>query len=91
MPIVENAPDSGQELRWREWQEMGRSNDRKADKRMKVVFFVIGLVLLALVLYYAFRPKISADSDYVRRALRYDHNSILVALRPADVIGLSVQ
>ena len=91
MPIVENAPDSGQELRWREWQEKDRRNDRMADKRMKLVFFFVGLILLAWILYYALQPRISADSDYVRRALRYDHNSMLVALRPANIIGLPVQ
>jgi hypothetical protein len=51
MPIIENAPDSGQELRWRAWQEKGRRNDRLADKRMKVVFFFVGLILLAWILY----------------------------------------
>ena len=82
MPIVKNAHDTEQELRWRAWQNKGRLNDRLADKRMKILFFVVGLILLAWILYYAFRPGISADSDFVRRALSYDYNSILAALRP---------
>jgi hypothetical protein len=51
MPIVENAPDSRQELRWRAWQDKGHCNDRLADKRIKVVSSVVGLILLAWILY----------------------------------------
>jgi hypothetical protein len=76
---IENSLDSEQELRWRTWQEKGRRNDRLADKRMKVLFSIVGLILLACMLYYAFRPKISPDSNYVRRAIAYYHTSILVA------------
>ena len=87
MSIVENSPDSEKELRWRTWQKKGQRNDRLADKRMKVLFSVVGLILLAWILYYAFRPKISPDSDYVQRVLGHDHISILVALRPAVFIS----
>lgn len=69
MPLSENSPDSEQELRWQTWQEKSRRSDRLADKRMKVIFSIVGLILLAWVLYYALGPKGSSDSDHVQRAL----------------------
>ena len=70
MPIAEKSPDSEQELRWRAWQEKGRRADRLAEKRMKVLFSIVGLILVAVILYYVFRAKISPDSDHVQRAAR---------------------
>ena len=69
MPLSENSPDSEQELRWQTWQEKSRRSDRLADKRMKVIFSIVGLILLAWVLYYALGAKASSDSDHVQRAL----------------------
>jgi hypothetical protein len=40
-----------QELRWRAWQEKGRLADRLAETRMKVLVTIVGLILLALILY----------------------------------------
>lgn len=80
MPIAENSPDSEQELRWRAWQEKGRCADRLADKWTKVLFSVIGLILLAGILYYTLRAKASPDSDHVQRAVACDHVSTRVAL-----------
>lgn len=68
MPIAENSPNSEQELRWRTWQEKGRRADRLVDKRMKVLFSVVGLILLAWILYYGLRAKASPDSDHVQNA-----------------------
>ena len=58
MTIAQESPDSEDELRWRTWQEKGQRADRLADKRMKVLFSIVGLILLALILYYTLRPKV---------------------------------
>ena len=78
MPIAEKSPDSEQELRWRRWQEKGRRADRLADRRLKVLFSVVGLILLACILYYAFWTKASPDSDHVQNAAGSNHISILI-------------
>jgi type VI protein secretion system component VasF len=78
MPIAEKSPDSEQELRWRAWQEKGRRADRLAERRMKVLFSIVGLILVAVILYYGFRAKIWPDSDHVQHAVRSDHISILI-------------
>ena len=78
MPIAEKSPDSEQELRWRTWQEKGQRVDRLAEKRMKIVFSIVGLILLALILYYAMRTKASPDSDHVQNAVGSNHISILM-------------
>ena len=77
MPIAEKSPDSEQELRWRAWQEKGRRTDRLAEKRMKVLFSIVGLVLVAMILYYVFRSKIPPNSDHVEHAVVSDPISIL--------------
>jgi hypothetical protein len=73
IPMHKDSPDSEQELRWRGWQEKGRLADRLADRRMNVMFTLVGLILLAWILYCAFRPKVSRDVDRVQNAMRCDH------------------
>lgn len=78
MLIAEKSPDSDQELRWRTWQEKGRRSDRLADKRVKIVFSIVGLFLLAWILCYALRTKASPDSEHVQDAVGGDHISMLI-------------
>ena len=80
MPIAEKSPDSEQQLRWRKWQEKGRRADRLAEKRMKVVCAVVGLILLACILHYAVWTKASPDSDHVQNAVESNHISILIVV-----------
>lgn len=79
MALPENSRDSEQEILWRRWQEKGRVADRLAERRMKVLFAVIALVLLVWVLYSALRPKVSHDLDRVQRAIRYDNSLSFVS------------
>lgn len=72
MPIAEKSPDSEQELRWRTWQQKGRRADLLAEKRMKVLFSVVGLIVLGLILYYTFAP----NSDHLRNPVGSDFNSL---------------
>lgn len=51
MPPSENSRDSEQERRWHAWQEKNRRADRIADKRMKVLFIVVSVILLISILY----------------------------------------
>ena len=76
MLIAVESPDSAQEIRWRAWQEKGRRADRLAKKRMKVLFSIVGLTLVAVILCYVFRAKISPDSDHVQQLVGSDHVSI---------------
>ena len=50
MTPSENPPDSLQDLRWQAWEKKNRREDGIAEKRMKVVFVVAGLILLILLL-----------------------------------------
>jgi len=54
MPISQNSLDSELELRWRTWLDKGKRADRLADKRMKVLFSVVGVILLVWILVNAF-------------------------------------
>lgn len=66
MPPSENSRDSEQELRWRAWQEKNRRADRIADKWMKVLFTVAGVILLISILYVWHQSQRHARSDAVR-------------------------
>jgi hypothetical protein len=66
MPIAEKSPDSDQELRWRTWEEKGRRADRLAEKRMRVLFSIVGLILLTWIVFYALRTKASRTPDRER-------------------------
>jgi len=79
MPMSPHSPGSAMELRWRTWQEKGKRADRLADKWMKVLFSVVGVVLLVWILFYVFRAKALPDPSHAQRAAACDHISSLVA------------
>jgi len=54
MPISQNSLDSELELRWRTWLDKGKRTNRLADKRMKVLFSVVGVILLDWILVNVF-------------------------------------
>ena len=45
-----DASESDNALRWRKWQETSHEADRRTEKRMKILFFVVAGVLLAWTL-----------------------------------------
>jgi hypothetical protein len=51
MTLSEQSHDSEQNSRWLAWEEKSRRQDRIAEKRMKVVFVVLGVILLIALLY----------------------------------------
>ena len=65
MPPSENSRDSEQELRWRAWQEKNRRADRIADKWMKVLFTVAGVILLISILYVWHQSQRHARSVFL--------------------------
>ena len=65
MPTSQNFSDSDLERRWRTWQEKSNRADRLADKRMKILFSVVAVILLTWILYYLLR----ADSKQVQRTV----------------------
>ena len=44
--LSERQHDSGQNLRWLAWERKNRRGDRIAERRMKLVFAVVGVILL---------------------------------------------
>jgi hypothetical protein len=50
MTLPENPPDSLQDARWLAWERKNRREDRIAERRMKLVFVVVGVILLILIL-----------------------------------------
>ena len=73
MPIVVESRDPEQEIRWRAWCEKGRRADRLAEKRMTVLLTIIGLILLALILYITLRARVAPISDGVQNTVGSDH------------------
>jgi len=51
MTLSEKSHDSEQNSRWLVWEEKNKREDRIAEKRMKVVFVVLGVILLISFLY----------------------------------------
>jgi hypothetical protein len=47
----EKLQDSGQNSRWLAWERKNRRGDRIAEKRMKLVFAAVGVILLILIAY----------------------------------------
>ena len=77
MRLSDNALSSEQTLLWRTWKEKSRRVDRLAEKRMTVLFLAVGVVLLASVLYYAFRAKSSFDPNQQHNpTARYEYSLI---------------
>jgi hypothetical protein len=64
MPRAEPSQESGPELRWRKWLERGKKADKLAEKRMTVLFSVVGLILLALILYYTLWARESPATEH---------------------------
>jgi len=51
MTLSDKSHDSEQNLRWLEWERKNRREDRIAEKRMTIVFVLVGVILLILILY----------------------------------------
>ena len=49
--------ESEHELRWRLWRAECRRSDRIVERRMKIVFWAVVVIVAALILYVYFRPK----------------------------------
>lgn len=75
VPIFDNTLNSEQTLLWRTWREKSRSADRLAEKRMTVLLLVVGVILLACVLYYAFRARASFDPNQQHPAAMNEYSS----------------
>ncbi len=52
------------EQRWCAWQEKNRESDRLADKRMNILFSMVGAILLLAILYYSFQAKAIPGSGH---------------------------
>jgi hypothetical protein len=63
MTPPENQLNSLQDARWLAWERKNRREDRIAEKRMKLVFVVVGVILLILILRAL--PKASQQRDLV--------------------------
>jgi hypothetical protein len=63
MPLVVESRDPEQEIRWRAWREKGRRADRLAEKRMKALLTIIGLILLALILHFTLSAGVAPISE----------------------------
>lgn len=63
MTPPENRPDSLHDARRLAWERKNRREDRIAEKRMKLVFVVVGVILLILILRTL--PKASQQRDLV--------------------------
>jgi hypothetical protein len=57
MSISENSLDSEEQRLLRAWQQRSNLADRIADKRMRLLISVIGVLLLLWILYYWLRPE----------------------------------
>jgi hypothetical protein len=47
----EKPLDSGMNLRWLAWERKNRREDRRAERHMKLVFAVVGVILVMLIAY----------------------------------------
>ena len=65
MTPPENRLDSLQDARWLAWERKNGRENRIAEKRMKFVFVVVGVILLILILRAL--PKASQQRDLVRK------------------------
>lgn len=80
IPVSDNVLNSEQTLLLRTWREKSRTADRLVEKRMTVLFLVVGAILLACVLYYALRVKSSFDPDQQHPAAMYEYSSTPIVL-----------
>jgi lipopolysaccharide/colanic/teichoic acid biosynthesis glycosyltransferase len=51
MTLSKKSHDSEQNLRWLAWERKNSREDRIAQKRMTLVFGIVGLILLILLLH----------------------------------------
>jgi hypothetical protein len=60
-----------QNLRWHAWETKNRRENRILEKRMKLAFVVVAIVLVALLLYVSRRPaeRLSSPEDLSTLAL----------------------
>ena len=79
MQISDNTLISEQTLLWRTWREKSSRLDRLAEKRMTVLFLVAGAILLACVLYYAFRARASFDPNQEHPVAMNEYSSTPIA------------
>ena len=56
--------ESDNDLRWRQWKEKSYEADRRTEKRMKILFFVVAGVFLAWTLWVVFRPTSLRQVDH---------------------------
>jgi hypothetical protein len=61
MTLSENSRDSEQDLRWLAWEEKNRRADRIVEKRMKLVFVVVSVILLLLIVYASLQVRKRPD------------------------------
>jgi hypothetical protein len=62
-----NAPDLEQDLRWRMWQENGERANRIADKRIKILVWGVGvIILLFCAIYFWLGPSSAPASDHMQ-------------------------
>lgn len=51
MALSEKPHDSGNNVRWMVWEKKNRREDRNAERRMKLVFAVAGVILVIMIAY----------------------------------------
>jgi hypothetical protein len=51
MTLSEKSHDPVENSRWVTWEEKSRRQDRVVEKRMNIVFVVLGVILLVLLLH----------------------------------------
>lgn len=61
--MSDNTLNTEQKLLWLTWREKNRRLDRLTEKRMKLLFLTVGLILLGWILYYALWAKASFDPN----------------------------
>lgn len=59
-----NPSESGNDIRWRTWQEESRESDRRTEKRMKIFFFVVAGAVLAWTLWVVLTPVSLPQVDH---------------------------
>jgi hypothetical protein len=51
MTLSEKLHDPEENSRWLAWEEKSKREDKIAEKRIKIVFIVVGIILLILILH----------------------------------------
>jgi len=94
MTFAEKSHDSDENLRWLAWEEKNRRKDRIAEKRMKIVFVVVGVILLILILYTlrrgSKRPNLVEKGPTVACQWRTGSDAILPGMQQISQASLEV-